>query len=41
MTFEEYWLLVKNEGILPGKAIKHLPRSFSDSIKRRMMRRDP
>ena len=41
MNFEEYWLQVKNEGILPNEAIKHLPGAFSDSTKRKMMRKTP
>ena len=41
MTFEEYWLRVKNEGILPNEAITYLPSSFSYSLKRKLMRREP
>ena len=41
MTFEDYWLQVKNEGILPSEAIKHLPGVFSDSMKRKMMHKKP
>ena len=41
MTFEEYWLLVKNEGILPNEAISYLPSSFSYSLKRKLMRKRP
>lgn len=41
MTFKEYWLHVKNEGILPREAIKHLPGALSDSLKRKLMQKKP
>lgn len=41
MIFEEYWLQVKSEGILPSEAITYLPGSFSDSTKQKMMRKPP
>ncbi len=41
MRFEDYWLQIKELGVLPTVAAVYLPNSLSNSVKRKMMRIEP